>query len=775
MVILNRFSHLLAAFCLTLVMLSFPGRETLGADQVIYDNSLQNGWQDWSWAMHSLSCTAPVHSAALSISMIPAGWEALYLHLAGSVSGSEYRALDFWIHGGTAGGQNLRVVFLLSGNPLVNRPLTDFLPGGPLANSWSEVSISLDSIGLGSSTFSEICIQDGSGNSQAAVYLDDFILIERPGGGGPVTVSVEPDLDRHPVNPHIFGAYLVDTTTPSQGIYTVRRWGGNHTTRYNWIYDTSNRASDWYYLNVPYGNSPGNKADLFIDDARLRGAEPLLTVPLIGWTPADDESRWGFSIAEYGPQQENECTRGEPPWCNSDAGNGVRTDGTDVTGNDPYDTSVPIGPTFVTQWMQHIASRVGTAAEGGLKFYALDNEVALWNSTHRDVHPNPVDYAELWQRTESYASAIKAQDPGAVTFGPVAWGWCEYFYSASDGCGPGPDYNANGPLLEWYLAQVESYRAAHETRLVDYLDIHYYPQASGVYSEDESAAVQSARLRSLKSLYDPSYTDESWIGQAVRLIPRMKEIIAARAPWAKLAITEYNFGDADDGISSAMAQAETLGIFAREGVDLASRWVAPGPDTLVEDAFRLYLDYDGAGAKVQGDSVRATSSDVDEVGAYAVRRADNRLYLLLFNKSTSARSVPVVLNGSFAGNLSLFGFDATNRLGAAGTITPSGGNFTIDLPARSARLAVGQLLCPLPGEASGLKLGKNVTEFLLTWENLASATSYAVYEDMNPSGEFATLSGTATSGTTGLPLPLSGDLRYYLVAAQNGCGEGIKK
>jgi hypothetical protein len=45
----------------------------------------------------------------------------------------------------------------------------------------------------------------------------------------------------------------------------------------------------------------------------------------------------------------------------------------------------------------------------------------------------------------------------------------------------------------------------------------------------------------------------------------------------------------------------------------------------LEDAFRLYLDYDGRGAKVAGDSVRAVSSDLNAVGAYAVAGAGKRL------------------------------------------------------------------------------------------------------------------------------------------------------
>ncbi len=54
----------------------------------------------------------------------------------------------------------------------------------------------------------------------------------------------------------------------------------------------------------------------------------------------------------------------------------------------------------------------------------------------------------------------------------------------------------------------------------------------------------------------------------------MKAWIAAHYPGTKLSISEYNWGS-DDGISGALAQAEALAIFGREGVDLATRWVAP--------------------------------------------------------------------------------------------------------------------------------------------------------------------------------------------------------
>jgi hypothetical protein len=515
-----------------------------------------------------------------------------------------------------------------------------------------------------------------------------------------VTVAVDPAANRRAIDPLIYGVSFGDDAQALALHWPSRRWGGNATTRYSWQDDIANHASDWFFYNIESQPDPGtlpdgSTADLFIDATRAAGGDVVLTVPLIGWTPTDRVRRWGFSVSKYGAQQQTECTlTGFPPWCQPDAGNGNHADGSPITGNDPHDTSREIGPDFVTGWMAHVAGRVGAAGDGGVRFFALDNEPDLWNSTHRDVHPTPLSYDEIWQRTVDYASAIKTQDPDALVLGPVPWGWCAYFWSALDGCSDGgPDLQSHGGVhyLEWYLQQAHAYEQSQGSRLVDYLDIHYYPQASGVaLTDDESVA--ALRLRSVKSLYDPDYIDESWIGTccgptAVDLIPRMKSWIATRYPGTKLAISEYNWGG-DTGISSALAQAEVLAVFGREGVDLATRWIAPDSGSRVEEAFRLYLNYDGQGAAVSGDSVSAVSSSVDDVGAYAVSGAGTRLFLLLFNKATADRDAVVSLPSPLHWRARLWRFDGADGLGSAGTTSPAGGSLTLTLPTYSATLAV---------------------------------------------------------------------------------------
>src|SRR5690606_12671126 len=118
---------------------------------------------------------------------------------------------------------------------------------------------------------------------------------------------------------------------------------------------------------------PGNStANLWLAETLGAGAEAIVTVPMIGWTPRDRQARWGFSVAKYGAQQKTEAS--DLPGGNADAGNGILQNGTRITWTDPLDTSVAIGPSFVSGWVQHLVGRHGAAGAGGVRFYALDNE-----------------------------------------------------------------------------------------------------------------------------------------------------------------------------------------------------------------------------------------------------------------------------------------------------------------------------------------------------------------------------------------------------------------
>ncbi|MBO9604499.1 MAG: hypothetical protein J7639_01035 [Paenibacillaceae bacterium] len=666
----------------------------------VYADELEEGYRNLSWHDKDFANSEQTHSGTRSIKFEPDGWDGVWIASATEKALADYYGVRLRLFGGATGGQKLLFHIYEGGTSLGAIDVNRYLPeGGLLPGKWTEITVNMADVGLETGSFDGFILQAATEGNQDAVYIDDIELLRNPNPGQlpepelPVIgVTVDTEAARKPISNNIYGInYDESHPTDSKLPFPVQRWGGNQTTRYNWELDVANRASDWYFMNYPYETDHpeqlpnGSMADRFIDMVRGDGSNGgaggnvLLTVPTIGWTPKDRVVHYGFSQQKYGTQ-----TSGAPEL--RDAGSGVFPGGSLVTGNDPYDTSKPIGPDFVTRWMDHIAQQTA----GGVHMYALDNEPEIWHVTHRDVHPNAPTYDELWNKTVQYGTAIKQKDPAAQLFGPVSWGWCAYFYSSADNCADGPDRQAHEgmPFLAWYLKQAQAYEEQTGIRLIDYLDIHYYSQEDGVPSTDESPATAKRRFQALKSLYDDNFVDQSWIQEPIRLIPRMKETIAEQLPGVKLAITEYNFGNGD-GITAGLAQAEALAIFGREGVDLATRFGNFQAGTPIEDAFKLFLNYDGNGSKIEGSSVPTSSTLSDAVGSYTIAGNDGKQYVLLFNKDTVTRAVNV--NTGSAGDTSavVYRFDANTRLAAAGTVASSDdGTIALRLPKRSATLLV---------------------------------------------------------------------------------------
>lgn len=677
--------------------------QSVGAapDQNVYIDSLTSGWQNWSWdSTLNFSNTNPVKEGANALSVqYTAAWAGLYLRASSPMSTSGLDTLRFWLHGGSSGNQSI-LVKTVNGSEGWSGDY--FITASP--NQWVLYEIPLANLGSPGSLLG-LVFQNPNNGSQPVFYLDSIAVVNSGSptttpaptsvpGSGP-TLTINANEGQHPISPEIYGMNFPDTTLARELQLPVARWGGNATTRYNWQLDVSNRAHDWYYENIandvanlsalPYGTS----SDRFVADNQQANSETLMTIPMIGWTPKSRNKDCGFSVSKYGSQQSTD------PWA-PDCGNGIKSNGSEITSNDPADTSIAIDEAFVQAWMQHLISQYGKASQGGVKYYNLDNEPMLWSATHRDVHAAPVSYDEIRDLTYRYGAAVKAADPTAQTLGPVVWGWSAYFYSAADGDWwlGAPDRNAHGGMafLPWYLDQMKQYEQAHGVRILDYLDIHYYPQQSGVALQQAgSSATQELRLRSTRALWDNSYVDESWINEPVYLIPRMQEWIDSYYPGTKLAISEYNWGGLEH-INGALTQAEVLGLFGREGVDLATIWDPPAANQPGAYAFRMYLNYDGNNGRFGDTSIYANSNDQSKVAIYgSVRSSDGALMLIIINKTKSAVTSPVALNSfSSNGQAEVYRYSSANlnAIVRDGNVNVSGNTLNAYLPAESISLFV---------------------------------------------------------------------------------------
>jgi mannan endo-1,4-beta-mannosidase len=356
------------------------------------------------------------------------------------------------------------------------------------------------------------------------------------------------------------------------------------------------------------------------------------------------------------------------------------------------------GVVYEDEFVNCLIGKVGKATQGGVKFYSLDNEPALWPSTHPRVHPAKTRYDEMVTRTETTALGIVNQDPDAVVLGAVMFGWSELM-SLSDA----PDSKAHndkyGSYLDFFLVSMKDLETKHGKRLVHALDVHWYPEARGtkrITEKDTSGKTITARLQATRSLWDAAYVEKSWItaqsGKAIRLIPWLLERIAARYPGTKLAMTEYNFG-AGEHISGGLAQVDVLGIFGREGLYLGNYWGdGPGNGDLppfILAAFKLFRDYDGKGATF-GDTAVAASTDLDKASIFAATdsKKPGTLTIIAINKElrTSHQGRISVKDGGFT-KARVFTLDGSSPgIRPQAGIEIEGGQIAYRLPPLSATL-----------------------------------------------------------------------------------------
>ena len=223
----------------------------------------------------------------------------------------------------------------------------------------------------------------------------------------------------------------------------------------------------------------------------------------------------------------------------------------------------------------YLVSKFGTAANGGVAVYDLDNEPSWWDAVHRDVHPAPFTYDEVTNNGIAHAAAIKAADPTAEVSGPVIDFWWAYFYSKKDieiGWGSGVPAMHRGAIPSIATPTAASLSSsttcsnslriekAHGTRLLDYVDLHtYFAPDNLAFSTGGDTQTQEIRLNSTRVFWDPTYTDPNFPQpnyttdanytsncntplQAPQVIPMMKQWVANDYPGTKIAITEYNWG-----------------------------------------------------------------------------------------------------------------------------------------------------------------------------------------------------------------------------------------
>ncbi len=418
-----------------------------------------------------------------------------------------------------------------------------------------------------------------------------------------------------PISPYIYGANDPDWDK-SHTPFTLARLGGNRMTAYNWETNASNAGNDYRFQSDGYmgeSNEPGWTLRTFLEKAQSHGAAAMVTIPTAGYVSADKkgdgdvrktpnylETRFYKSL----PKKPGKLIY--PP---------------DTTDRVVYQDEC-------AAWLDKIKSPKTPL------WFMLDNEPDLWSSTHNEIWTRKPTYADIIENNITFATALKAVAPKDLIFGPANYGWQGFrtFQGASDAGGR--------DFLDVYLAAMHDAEKKAGKRLLDVLDVHWYPEARGNGKRiTEDSGNEDARIQAPRSLWDPTYVEDSWIvqtlgGKPIALLPRILKQIDANYPGTRLSISEYDYGGKND-ISGTIAQADVLGIFGRYGLFAACNWGISAEKPAQLAGFNAFVNFDGKGSKFGGKELNVTGESAASDSVYAALDG-TRLTIVAINKTHSA-------------------------------------------------------------------------------------------------------------------------------------------
>jgi hypothetical protein len=429
-----------------------------------------------------------------------------------------------------------------------------------------------------------------------------------------VTYNINTDVNRTPISKYIYGS-----NSGGNSDYTVVRSGGNRLTAYNWENNWSNAGADWYFENDQYLSSsatPGKYVTDFRDSCVTNKQDSVVTLQMAGYV---SDSVFGEVnlITESAPSyyfKKVVFAKGAP-FC-SPPGSPVTTDAN----------------VYMDEFVNFLVSKYGYAGDpNGVKFYDMDNEPDIWSdgndgATHPEVHPAHPTCAEYKDKSVAVSLAVKNVDPNAQMLGPVSYGFGGYltFQSAPDW--KAPLSNGYSWFLDYYLDKMEANSVVAGKRLLDALDVHWYPEATDsagnrITNSVSTTDMYNARMQAPRTLWDPTYIwpngelswIDEWYSSYLPILPKLKNSINTYYPDTNLAITEYAYGG-ETHWSGGIATADVLGIFGKYGVYLASYW---GGGSYVDAAVKIYTNYDNNKSTFGNTEVYSADSNKVASSIYA--------------------------------------------------------------------------------------------------------------------------------------------------------------
>jgi alpha-N-arabinofuranosidase len=560
------------------------------ADQIIYGDSLGAGWQDWSWSARDFNSADYIHGGSKSVKVTYTGaWQGFYLRHS-NFDNSGYTDLVFWINGGTTNNRNVTVAAQLNDASQASVPLNQYIAGGSVAaNTWRKVTIPLSALHVANNAnFNGFWLQDASGGAQPSFYVDDISLAAVP-PPSQVLINVDANNVRRVIDPRLFGVAGAVWDSSFNTAATVSLLNANGTRVSRFPGGSLSNSYHWQ-TNTTDGNTWQwvTSFDAFANVARTVGAQAFIT------------TNYGSGTAQE-----------------------------------------------AADWVRYS----NITKQYGFKYWEVGNEnYGGWES---DMHARPHDPFTYALAARDYLNAMKAVDPTIKVGVVVVTGEDSYAnYADHTVVNPRTGRSHNG----WTPVMLATLKALGVTP--DFVIYHKYDQGPG--GEDDAWLLQSAK---------------SWTDDAANLRQQLNDYLGAQAANVELVCTENNSVSSGPGkqttsLVNGLFYADSFGQILQTEFNTLMWWILRnGQDAGNNNSsslygWRLYGDYGMVSGQSSpyptyymsklvsrfaagGDQVVAATSNYNLLAAYAVKRADGNLSLLLINKSATT---------SLNANISLAGF-----------------------------------------------------------------------------------------------------------------------
>ncbi len=499
---------------------------------------------------------------------------------------------------------------------------------------------------------------------KSSILLFFLILVIQAYTQTVVTVTVDLTKNTVPVSPYIYGknnvlpnTFLSSGTNTevsraiAAGVRLVRQGGGNNSTKYNWRLKLSSHP-DWY--NNVYANDWDVAAQNLQN--KLPGVQGMWSFQLLGKAAANTQHNfndWGYNQSQWWSGVNQNLAGGGQ--ANPAGGAQALVEGNPDLYLEEWTSDSTVG--ILDKWFG--ANGLGYD-KNVIKYWDMDNEPEIWSGTHDDVMKTQCSAEEFMQRYFKVAKAARAKFPDIKLVGPVPANEWQWFRWGSDAI----SYNGKKYCwLEYFILRIAEEEKATGIRLLDVLDIHYYPgsqdpatilQFHRVFFDRNYVYPEANGLHTLNGGWDTSLNKEYILG---RCSDWLTKYIGADHG-VGLAVTESGINTSNSNVQ-AVWYASTLGEFMKNGVEIFTPW---SWSVGMWETIHLFSRYN------HENFVPATSQDETLVSAYpTINESHDSMTVVLVNRSlTETRNVTLSLNGYTIAD-GLFSMNTISGLGSSET------------------------------------------------------------------------------------------------------------